>query len=307
MTLLLVDAHYYAFRSFYAIRFLNNSKGEPVNAVFGFVKAVRKMMVDLKPDRVALVFDGGIPERRMKLQPDYKANREEAPDEFRRQMPQIEAIGRALGFPVICIDNEEADDVIATLAAAARDEAEVVIGTNDKDIMQMVDDRVKIYSPGTKDAAGFALLGVAEVSEKWGVAPHLIGEVLTLTGDAVDNIPGVPGIGPKTAAALVKQFGDVATLMTRLDEVKSEKTRAALEAARERVISNAGMVKLDCAVPLEVGWKDLVMQPDYPAALEMLRAFEFKTLTREVESESGLTSPAPESAAPTKPVQGELF
>ena len=303
MTLLLVDAHYYAFRSFYAIRSLTNSKGEPVNAVFGFVKAVRRMMVDVRPDRVALVFDGGIPERRLRLQPDYKANREEAPDEFRRQLPQIEDIGRALGFPVVCLDNEEADDVIATFAAAAREEADVVIATNDKDIMQMVGDRVRIYAPGTKDAAGFALLGEAEVSEKWGVPPRLIGEVLTLTGDSVDNIPGVPGIGPKTAAALVNQFGDVAALMSRLGEVTSDRTRAALEAARDQVVSNAGMVKLDCAVPLPMGWKDLVMCPDYPRALELLRGFEFKTLTREVEAESGVV-PAPPAGAR---VQGELF
>jgi DNA polymerase-1 len=298
VTLLLVDGHYYAFRSYHAIQELRNSRGEATNAVFGFVKALRKMLADVKADRVAVVFDGGIPERRLALQPEYKANREEAPDEFKQQMPVIMDFVRALGVPVIEVEGEEADDVMASYTAAARGAADVVLATNDKDIMQLVDARVRIYASAPALPQGYQLLGEVEVTEKWGVPPAKIGDVLALTGDGVDNIPGVRGIGPKTAAALVKEFGDTPSLLARLDDVRQERTREALRGARDQVESNLGMVRLDEAVPLPVPWTELVVRPDWKRCAEMARHLEFRGLTAQFESES---------EAANRPVQGDLF
>jgi len=288
MRLLLVDGHYYAYRSFFAIRGLTNSRGEPTNAVFGFVKALRKMLSDLTPDAAAVVWDAGLPARRMELLPTYKQQREETPDDLGVQFPVIEEAVAALGVRNVSLGGHEADDVIASyVAAARRGGSEVVIATNDKDIWALVGKGVAVYSTNKSDLKepgdGFALLGPSEVEAKWGVPPHQIPDVLALTGDAVDNIPGIEGVGPKTAAKLVREHGSAAGLAADPSAVGNEKLRGKLEAAAGRVRDNLELVRLDDDLPLPVPPGELRIQPDPAAVAELARKCGFRSLLAEYE------------------------
>ncbi len=310
MKLLLVDGHYYAYRSFYAIAGLTNSKGEPTNAVYGFTKALRRMLADVQPDFAVVVFDGGLPAERMELLPQYKQNRSEMPPEMSAQLPVIDKITELLGFPRIEVEGQEADDVIACYAVEAKKRgAEIVIATNDKDIMQLVDDKLRIYSPG-KDGQ-FALIDAGGVREKWGVAPAQIADVLSLTGDSSDNIPGIPGVGPKTAAALIQQFGTIEALLDHPEQIARDKLRESILAGVGQIKINRRMVELNCKLPLPRPLEELTVNPRYPELIAELKSLEFKTLTKEVEKEAGQIAPAtPSPSPPSKPdagLQGELF
>ena len=288
MRLLLVDGHYYAYRSFFAIQGLKNSKGEPTNAVFGFVKALRKMLVDLKPDLVGVVWDAGLPERRMELLPSYKQQREETPGDLDVQFPVIEEAVSALGAHNLSLEGHEADDLIAAYAfAASKEKADIVIATNDKDIYALVDDKTRIYSTNKSDVGeskeGFALLGSTEVEAKWGVPPGQIPDVLALTGDAVDNIPGVEGVGPKTAAKLVLEHGGVASILADPAAIKNEKLRAKVGAAAQRVRDNVELVRLDADLPLPVPVQDLCLAPDPAAMVALAKKCSFRSLLAEYE------------------------
>ena len=303
MRLLLVDGHYYAYRSFFAIQGLKNSKGEPTNAVFGFVKALRKMLSDLKPDLAAVVWDAGLPERRMELLPSYKQQREETPDDLESQFSVIEEAVAALGAHNLSLEGHEADDLIAAYATAARKEkADVIIATNDKDIYALVDGKTRIYTTNKSDVGdskdGFALLGAAEVEAKWGVPPEMIPDVLALTGDSVDNIPGVEGVGPKTAAKLVLEHGGVSKILGKTSAIKNEKLRAKVEAAAQRVRDNMELVRLDDKLPLPVPVKDLRIEPDFSAVVALAKKCEFRSLLAEYEKLSKEKS---------RGSQGELF
>lgn len=303
MRLLLVDGHYYAYRSFFAIRNLSNSRGEPTNAVFGFVKALRKMIADVRPDAAAVVWDAGLPERRMQLLPSYKQQREETPGDLAVQFPVIERAVAALGFHNVRLEGHEADDLIASYAAAARREGggDVVIATNDKDIYALVGEGIAVYSTNKTDTGGAkdgVLLGPAEVEAKWGVAPGLIPDVLALTGDAVDNIPGVEGVGTKTAAKLVREHGRVALLAENPSVIQNEKLRAKVAAAADRLRDNLELVRLEQDLPLPVALEALSLRPDHVAMLVVARECEFRSLTAEFEKLAG---------AADKPVQGEFF
>ena len=305
MRLLLVDGHYYAYRSFYAIRDLSNSRGEPTNAVFGFVKALRKMLADLHPEAAAVIWDAGLPERRMQLLPTYKQQREETPEALDRQLPVIEEAVAALGLRNVRLAGHEADDLIASHAAAllrAGEGNEVVIATNDKDIWALVGPAVSIYSTNKSDVGaakeGFVLLGQREVEEKWGVPPRRIPDVLALTGDAVDNIPGVDGVGPKTAARLILEHGGAALLAENPAAVKNEKLRAKIAAAAGRIRDNLELVRLDADLPLPLPVTDLSIRPDPAAVIELARRCEFRSLLAEYEEMV---------ASAGRPAQQELF
>jgi len=287
--LLLVDGHYYLYRSFFAIRSLTNSRGEPVNAIYGFVKALRRMITDVKPDFAAVVWDSGLPERRTQLQPDYKQHRDEMPDELELQQDPIRELVPLLGVTSISLKNTEADDLIASYVMAACGEGiESVVATNDKDIYQMVRDRVSIYSTAKADIAegsgGFRLLGVNEVRAKWGVEPELIADVLALTGDSADNIPGVPGVGVKTAAKWINQYGSLEKLLS--EAISDSKIKEKVEASRTLIEENRRMVALDLDLPLPVPISGMGIAPRYPELLEALRRCEFRSLTQEIEAES---------------------
>jgi DNA polymerase-1 len=301
MRLLLVDGHYYLYRSFFAIRGLKNSRGEPTNAIYGFVKALRKMLADVKPDRAAVVWDAGLPARRVELQPAYKQNRSEMPDDLRPQEEWLQKNISLLGTQSVELPNTEADDLIASYAIAARNAgAEVVIATNDKDILQLVDDNIHIYSTNKTDIkeGGFALLGAAEVAEKWGVPAARIADVLALTGDSSDNIPGVPGIGGKTAVQLVTAYGSVQSLLENPSLIENPRLREKIIANRDIIIANREMVRLDDDLPLPVSWESLEISQRHPELLAALRDCEFKSLVSEIEGEVAKAAP---------PLQGELF
>lgn len=289
MRFLLVDGHYYLYRSFFAIRGLKNSRGEPTNAIFGFLKALRKMLADVKPERAAVIWDCGLPARRTSLQPGYKQNRTEMPGDLRPQESWLQTHIPLLGVASLKSSDTEADDLIASYSAAARrDGAEVVVATNDKDILQIVEDRVLIYSTNKNDLGQgtFALLGPAEVAAKWNVSPARIADVLALTGDSSDNIPGIPGIGEKTAAALVNEHGGVSSMLDRPDSIPNPKLREKILAHRDLVVANREMVRLDDHLPLPVPWDSLTIQPRPAELIQVLRDCEFQSLIREVEAES---------------------
>ena len=306
MRLLLVDGHYYLYRSFFAIRGLKNSRGEPTNAIYGFIKALRKMLADVKPYRAAVIWDCGLPARRTELQPDYKQNRSEMPDDLRPQEDWLQKNTPLLGVACLEIQNTEADDLIASYAVQARrDGAEVVIATNDKDILQLVGEGISIYSTVKNDIqeGGFALLGNEAVRGKWGVDPARIGDVLALTGDSSDNIPGVPGIGEKTAAALINEHGNLAAILENPAAIANPKLREKFAAHRDLIVANLEMVRLDDHLALPEPWQSLEIHPRYPELIAAMRDCEFKTLLREVEAESGIPAARSEAAG----VQGELF
>ena len=291
MKLLLVDGHYYVYRSFFAIPNLSNSRGEPTNAIFGFTKTLRLMVKHLQPELGAVVWDEGVPQRRVELQPAYKETRKEMPKPMIPQLEFIQKLVPLLGFRNISLPNTEADDLLGCYAIAAckRRGMEVVLATNDKDLYQLVGPGVKIYTTAKADLASpkdaFALLGEDQVTAKWDVSPKLIGDVLALTGDSVDNIPGI-GLGRKTAAALIREFGGLGPLLANIDKVKSVRTREKLTSARDQILQNRTMVDLDCHLELPVAIDDLRVEPDYPGLIAALEKCEFKSLLQEVRDEA---------------------
>jgi DNA polymerase-1 len=290
MKLLLVDGHYYVYRSFFAIPNLSNSKGEPTNAIFGFTKTLRLMLKHLNPELAAVFWDEGMPERRVKLQPAYKETRKEMPLPMVPQLDYIRKLTPLLGFKNVSLPDTEADDLMGCYAlAACKSNIDVVLATNDKDLYQLVGPCVKVYTTAKADLAApkdaFALLGEAEVTKKWDVPPKLIGDVLALTGDSVDNIPGV-GLGRKTAAALIREFGGLESLLAKIDNVKNLRTREKLLNAREQIAQNRKMVELDCDMKLPVPIDHLRVAPDYPALIAAMEKCEFKSLLQEVREEA---------------------
>jgi 5'-3' exonuclease len=314
MRLLLIDGPYYVYRSFFAIRSLSNSRGEPTNAIYGFIKCVRKMIKDLNPDWCAVLWDEGMPKRRTELQPNYKGTRAEMPDEMRPQLDFIQKAMAPLGLASVKIPDTEADDLMATYTCEARRKGhEVVLATNDKDLFQLVDEGCWVYTTNKTDLAapcdGFALLGPAKVEEKWGVRPEQIGEVLALIGDSVDNIPGIEGMGPKTAVSLIKAHGSLDGLLANLDAVKNEKLRAKLRNGVEQIRQNQEMVRLDLDLAVPIALEDLRIAPRYDELLPLLESCEFKGLTAEVRAEAaaaGAPAPAADGGG-AKLGQGELF
>jgi 5'-3' exonuclease len=291
MKLLLIDGHYYVYRSFFAIPNLSNSRGEPTNAIFGFTKTLRLIIKHLQPELGAVFWDEGMPERRVKLQPAYKETRKEMPLPMVPQLEFIQKLTPRLGFKNISLPNTEADDLMGCYAMAAckRKGMEVVLATNDKDLYQLIGPCVRVYTTAKADLAspkdGFALLGEAEATAKWDVPPKLIGDVLAISGDSVDNIPGA-GIGRKTAAGLIREFGGLERLLANIGQVKSMRNREKLAAAREQILQNRKMVELDCHMELPIAIDDLRIQPDYPALVAQLEKCEFKSLLQEVKDEA---------------------
>jgi DNA polymerase-1 len=301
--LLLVDGPYYVYRSFFAIRELSNSRGEPTNAIYGFVKVLRKMLRDVQPDLAAVLWDEGLPARRTELQPEYKQQRPAMPELMRPQIASIRRLVPLMGIASLRTPDTEADDLIASYACEAqRQGVEVVVATNDKDLFQLVNGSVRVYSTHKADFAspkdGFALLGGDYVREKWGVEPAQIGDVLCLVGDSADNIPGVSGLGPKRASALIREFGGVTGLLTHAESIANETLREKVLGGREQILSNQAMIRLDTHLALPAPLDELAIRPRYAELLAELEPWEFKSLTEEIREEA---------AGATRPTQGELF
>jgi DNA polymerase I len=279
--LLIIDGHAYAYRAFHAIRSLHSPTGRPTNAIYGFVKMLEKMRAAIGPTHLLVVWDGGLSAERLAALPEYKAQRSEMPDDMRPQLDEIRSYLTAAGLADYCGEGIEADDYIACLARSGAEAGwEVVIASADKDFMQLVTARIGLLNPNDKSGA---MWGREQVYAKAGVEPGQVVDWLALMGDAVDNIPGVPGIGPKTAAGLLKEFGSVEELFARLAEVKSEKIQAALRASAEVVKKNVELVRLH-NVPCEFAPEKMKPQPAHNEKLRgLFRLWGFKGMLQELD------------------------
>jgi DNA polymerase-1 len=284
--LLIVDGHCYAYRAFYGIAAsLTSPSGQPTNAIYGFIRMLGKMQARLQPSHTVVVWDDGLAADRMTLLPEYKAQRAEMPAGLATQLDQIVEYLRAAGICSLRKEGCEADDCIAALAAqAAAAGLPVVIASSDKDFMQLVSDAVKLLVPQDKTEK---LWDADQVKQKTGVAPAQIVDWLSLVGDSSDNIPGVPGIGPKNAADLLGQFGGVEAVYARLPEVKSERLRTRLQAARETVRRNQQLIRLRDRLPCELRVEDLAVRRGNAEELRRLYSgWGFKNLLQTMENQS---------------------
>jgi DNA polymerase I len=307
----LVDGSSYIFRAYHALPPLSRkSDGLQVNAVLGFCNMLWKLLRDMPPDNrpthLAIVFDKSEITFRNKLYPDYKAHRPPAPDDLIPQFPLIREAVRAFDLPCLEQGGFEADDLIATYAREAGERgATTTIVSSDKDLMQLVTDKVVMY-----DTMKDRRIGIPEVIEKFGVPPAKVVEVQALAGDSTDNVPGVPGIGVKTAAQLIVEYGDLETLLLRAGEIKQPKRREALIENAEKARISRKLVLLDDKVDLEVPLDELaVHEPDARKLIAFLKAMEFSTLTRrvadysqidpsDIEADAGNKNGASAKAAP---------
>ena len=263
--LLIVDGHAYAYRAFHAIRSLRGPAGQPTNAIYGFVKMLEKLRLALKPAGLVVAWDGGLSAARVESLPEYKSHRPEMPEDLRVQLDELVSYLAAAGVASYCGEGIEADDYIACLARRAADAGwSVVIACSDKDFMQLVSPRIGLWNPNDKSAK---IWTCEEVRVKAGVEPEQVEGWLAMMGDAVDNIPGVRGVGPKTAAELLREFGSVRALFERLGEVKSERVRAALAESADVVRRNLDLVRLH-EVPCEFVPEQVALRP---ARVEELR------------------------------------
>jgi DNA polymerase I len=286
----LVDGSSYIFRAYHALPPLNRkSDGLQVNAVLGFCNMLWKLMRDMKPEErpthLAVVFDKSERTFRNEMYAEYKANRTEPPDDLRPQFAFIREAVRAFDLPCLEQIGFEADDLIATYVREACEAgANATIVASDKDLMQLVTDCVVMY-----DTMKDRKIGIPEVIEKFGVPPEKVIEVQALIGDSTDNVPGVPGIGVKTAAQLIGEYGDLETLLARAGEIKQEKRRQSLIDNAEKARLSKKLVTLDAHVALDVPLADLaVHEPDYKRLIAFLRAMEFTALTRRVAEFSSI-------------------
>jgi DNA polymerase-1 len=286
----LVDGSSYIFRAYHALPPLSRkSDGLQVNAVLGFCNMLWKLMRDMKPDEqpthLAVVFDKSEKTFRTEMYPDYKAHRPDPPDDLRPQFAFVREAVRAFDLPCLEQGGFEADDLIATYVREACEAgATATIVSSDKDLMQLVNDCVVMY-----DTMKDRRIGIPEVIEKFGVPPDKVIEVQALIGDSTDNVPGVPGIGVKTAAQLIGEYGDLETLLARAPEIKQEKRRQSLIDNAELARLSKRLVTLDDKVKLDVPLGDLaVHEPDYKLLIAFLKAMEFNTLTKRVAEFSGI-------------------
>ena len=280
--LLIVDGHAYAYRAFFAIRELRSPAGQPTNAIYGFVKMLAKMRESVGPTHLMVVWDGGLSAARVADLPEYKAQRPEMPDDLRPQFDGIVSYLQAAGVASFRRDGVEADDYIACLARHATAAGmTVVIASADKDFMQLVSPGVGLLNPNDKSET---IWTQAQVRAKTGVEPAQIVDWLGLMGDSVDNIPGVPGVGPKTAADLLNRFGSVAGVYARLAEVKSEKLRAALRVSAAAVQRNLKLVRLQDDLPCDFSPAELTGKPEEAGRLaELFRQWGFNGMLQALE------------------------
>jgi DNA polymerase I len=303
----LVDGSGYIFRAYHALPPINRkSDGLQLNAVFGFCNMLWKLLRDMKPEdkptHLAVVFDKSEKTFRTVMYPDYKAHRPDPPDDLRPQFKFVREAVHAFDLPCLEQDGFEADDLIATYVRQACEAgATSTIVSSDKDLMQLVNDSVVMF-----DTMKDKKIGRAEVIEKFGVGPEKVIEVQSLIGDSTDNVPGVPGIGVKTAAQLIGEYGDLETLLKRAPEIKQEKRRQALIDNADKARLSKKLVTLDDHVKLDVPIGDLaVHEPDHKRLIAFLKAMEFNSLTRRVaefsDIEANEIDPDPKYVAGAKP------
>ncbi|WP_457680818.1 DNA polymerase I [Thermovibrio sp.] len=278
----LFDGTGLAYRAFYAIRKLTTSKGFPTNAIFGFIRMFLKLIKEHEPRYAAVVFDAGKKTFRTKMYKAYKANRKETPDEFKVQLPYIKKFLECLGLKVLEVEGYEADDIIGTLAKKLSKEGyEVYIITSDKDMRQLINERVKVISIGHK--GNLKLYDLTKFKEEYGIEPGQIPELFGLSGDQVDNIPGVPGIGEKTALKLIREFNSLEELYKNLEKL-TPKRRETLEKFKEQAFLSRELAKVKTDVPIKINPEVLkVKEPDGKCLGELLAELEMRSTAKEIK------------------------
>ena len=287
----LIDAFSQIFRAFYAIRQLNNHRGEPVNALYVMTKLLLQMEKNHPCARGAMLFDCGKVAFRLELLPEYKANRPPMPDPLKIQMPRIEEMAAAFGWPLLRAENYEADDLIG--AFAARYGSEVLIVTGDKDLSSLVDERVHLLKPA-RSGGGFIECGPEEVVNDFGVVPALIPDYLALLGDSVDNIGGVPGIGAKSAVELLNNYGSVVNWFDDEGKLTFENSKfsAKLAGKKELIQRNLGLTRLKMELPEEFSDCSAVLvkkSPDWQRIADLCADNDFKSLLKEIPAEPAMS------------------
>jgi len=280
-TLYLIDGNSYIYRAFHAIRGLSTSRGFPTNAAFGFTNMLMKVVNEKAPDYLAVCFDPKGKTARNEIYPAYKATRPPTPEGLGPQIPYIHRIVEAFNIPVLLVDAVEADDVIAAVAAKAGASGfDVTVVTGDKDLFQLIGDSIRVY-----DTMKDALYGPEECERKFGVPPGRLTDFLGLTGDTSDNIPGVPGVGPKTAAELIRQYGTVEELLEHADEIKKPKLRENLKAHADDALLSKRLVTLSTELPVDIDLESLRRREQDPDALvAIFKELEFGALLKHVKA-----------------------
>jgi DNA polymerase-1 len=282
-TLFLIDGSSYIFRAFYAIRHLSNSKGVPTNAVFGFTQMLLKVLKDYQPDYIVVTFDSKAPTFRSDVYREYKANRPAMPESLTPQIPYIKKIVEGYRIAILEMEGYEADDLIGTVAKGVEPEADVVIITGDKDLLQLVSEHIEVY-----DTMKEVRYKVDSVIQRFGVRPEQVVEVMGLSGDAIDNIPGVPGIGEKTAIQLIKTFGSIDHLLSHVDEVPQKKLREKLESHGDQARLSRQLATIRTDAPIRCKLTDFTVTGADPKSLrEIFKELEFNKLLRELPEEDG--------------------
>jgi len=276
--LFLIDGSNNLYRGYYAIRGLTNSAGLSTNAVYGFIQMLRKLLKDHKPDALAVAFDVGASTFRKQQFEDYKKDRKPMPDDLAIQIPFVYEVCEGFGIPVILMPDYEADDLLGSLACKASERGyHVVIVTSDKDFYQLVDENVSLYHSSRE-----VIYDVAGVKEVFGLAPSQVVDVMAIWGDAIDNIPGVPGIGEKGAKALIAEFGSLDELYLNLDKVKKAAQRTKLEEFRAQAYMSRDLATIKCDLDVTIDPDNLRMQPPDRAKLhDLFSRLEFNSLMQE--------------------------
>ena len=277
--IVLVDGYAQVYRAFYGIPGLAGPQGQPTNALYGVARLLLKLDDELPHAYGTVIFDRGRPARRMELLPSYKATRPPMPDDLRAQLPAIHDWLTAAGWPIIEEDGHEADDFIAAIVGE-RGGRETAIVTHDKDLAQLVTPDSSVYLLKTGAQSTLEQLGHSQVEEKFGVPARCLRDYLALLGDSSDNIPGVPGVGAKTAAALLAQFSSAEHLLEHVAEVQSARIRESLQNSTELLRRNIHLVELELHLP--TGWTGLEQirrrAPDWARLRELAQAAGFKSL-----------------------------
>jgi len=280
--LFLIDATAFCYRAFYAIRGLSTSFGQPTNAIYGFINMLNKILKKKKPQFLAVCFDVSRDTFRLKKFAEYKIKRPPMPDDLSSQMPLIKEIISAYGITIFQEEGYEADDIIATLVEKAKEKGvSTTIISSDKDILQLVDEDITVFSPYKDEGI---IYDEKKVSERFGIEPRMITDIIALMGDAVDNIPSVPGIGEKTAVALIREFGSLEKLLMNIDKIKSEKTRTAIKDNIDTIKLNKELAVLDKKMDLDFDLDKLkIAKPHYQDLFRLFKFLEFKTLLKDLE------------------------
>ncbi len=297
--LFLLDGMALAYRAYYAFiqRPLTNSKGENTGAVYGFVTFLNRILSQEYPDHIAVVFDTSKPTFRHKAYPEYKATRQKMPEDLSSQIGILKDVVRAYNIPSIELDGYEADDIMGTLARRAEKENVLTfLVTADKDFMQLVTDKVKIYKPG-KQGTDAEIISFKEVKDKFGVSPDKVIDVLGLIGDTSDNVPGVPGVGEKTAIPLIQQYGSIEEVYKNIDKIPQKGLKAKLETNKELAFLSKRLVTIDTKAPVEIDFHSLrAGKQDTEKLAQLFESLDFKSLLNRLREQTG--EPKPQAEEP---------